>query len=335
MGLGTNKMTKWAGAGVLALALMNGPALADEIERCAALAANPFQSGYEQTGVDQLDVDVDAAVEACTAAVEADPDDIDARALLARAYYVGRQYDAMYPHVEIAAEAGHPMAQQLFGDALVAGHAIEPDWPRSVPYLTGSAEQGYAPGQYSLGLSYLYGEGVEANVARAAELFSLAAEQGFPQAKTELGLLKVYGEGIETDVAGGLTLLEEAAADRDSVAMVQLGHLYYDGDIVEGDKRQALDWYLAADAGGAWNGAGFAAYAYLGDEGVEMDLDEAQRLADKAIAAEDGFGHYVMGQIAERGLEGEVDLDAARTQYEAGAALGDAASQEALEALAD
>ncbi|SDG24835.1 tetratricopeptide repeat protein [Pelagibacterium luteolum] len=328
-------IARWVGGCVLAVAVTTGPVLANEIARCADLAANPFQPGYERTGVDQRDLDVAAAVDACTAALAANPSDIDVRAWLARAYFVGRQFDAMYPHVEIAAEAGNALAQQLFGDALVAGHAIEPDWPRSVPFLMGSAEQGYAPGQYSLGLSYLYGEGVDADPDRAAELFGFSAAQGFSHAKTELGLLKVYGEGVDADVAGGLALLRDAAADRESFAMLQLGHLYYDGDLVDGDRQRALAWYLDADAAGESNAAGFAALLYLGKDGSERDLDAARRLAEKAIAAEDGFGHFVLGQIAELGLAGAINIEEARAQYQAGADLDDAASQEALAALAD
>jgi len=314
--------------------LSAGPGFAAADADCAALAANPYEAGFESIGKDQMDVDVDAAVAACSAAVAQNPDDMPSRARLSRAYYIGKQYAAMYPHIELAAEAGNAMAQQLLGDALVDGKGIDKDFERSFALLQASAAQNYAPGLYSLGLSYRAGEGVEKNNARAAELFARAAEMDYRFALGDLAMMKLLADGVERDIEGGVALLARAAELRDSYAMMQLGYFYSDSDLVPHDGRRALDYFLAAEAAGEIQGAAAAAYVYLGEyDGVEADFAAAERLARKAAAAEDGGGYFVLGYMAEKGLGAAQDMDAARSLYAKGAELGDDASLEAVARL--
>lgn len=324
-------------AGLLAISitcLSAGPSFAAADADCAAMAANPYEVGFETIGKDQMDVDVDAAIAACLAAVEQDPQDMQSRARLARAYYISQQYEAMYPHVELAAEAGSALAQQLLGDALVDGKGIEKDFERSFALLEASAAQNYAPGIYSLGLSYRAGEGVEKNDAKAAELFARAAGLDHRFALGDLGMMKLLADGVELDIEGGVALLERAAELRDSYAMMQLGYFYSDSDLVPHDGRRALDYFLAAEAAGETQGASAAAYIYLVEyDGVEADFAEAERLARKAADAEDGGGHFVLGYMAENGLGATQDMDAARIHYAKGAELGDDGSVEALARL--
>ncbi|ODT65478.1 MAG: hypothetical protein ABS75_31695 [Pelagibacterium sp. SCN 63-23] len=314
--------------------LATGPGSAAAHDDCAALAANPYEEGFERIGKDQMDVDIDAAIAACFAAIELDPEDMFSRARLARAYYIGQNYEAMYPHIELAAEAGNAMAQQLLGDSLVDGKGIEKDFERSYALLQASAAQDYAPGLYSLGLSYRAGEGVEKDDAMAAELFARAAAKDHRFALGDLGMMKLNADGIERDVDGGIKLLQRAAALRDSYAMLQLGYLYADSDLVPHDGPRALDYFLAAEAAGEASATAAAAYIYLGEyEGVEADFAEAETMARRAADAEDGGGHFVLGYMAENGLGMPGDLDAARIHYAKGAELGDDASIEALARL--
>lgn len=314
--------------------LSGGPGIAAADADCAALAANPYERGFETIGKDQMDVDVDAAIAACSAAVEESPQDMQSRARLARAYYIGQEYEAMYPHIELAASAGNAMAQQLLGDSLVDGKGIEKDFERSFALLQASAAQDYAPGLYSLGLSYRAGEGVEKDDTKAAELFARAAEMDHRFALGDLGMMKLTADGVDRDIEGGVALLERAAALRDSYSMMQLGYFYSDSDLVPHDGPRALDYFLAAEAAGEIRGASAAAYMYLGEfDGVEADFAEAERLARKAADAEDGGGYFVLGYMAENGLGSTPDLDAARSHYAKGAELGDDSSVEALARL--
>ena len=311
-----------------------GSTLAAADSDCAALAANPHEPGFESIGKDQIDVDVDAAIAVCTAAVELNADDMQSRARLARAYYLAKQYEAMFPHIELAAEAGNAMAQQLLGDSLVDGKGIEKDFDRSFALLEASAAQDYAPGLYSLGLSYRAGKGVEKDDTKAAELFARAADMNHRYAMGDLAMMKLRADGVPLDVEGGVDLLERAAALRDSYAMMQLGYLYSDSDLLPQDGQRALDYFLAADAAGELQATAAAAYIYLGEyDGVAADFAEAERLANKAADEGNGAGHFVLGYMAENGLGVAKDIDQAKQHYSRGAELGDKDSQEALDRL--
>lgn len=312
--------------------LATSPGIAGPGAKCAALAASPYEPGFEAIGRDQMDVDVEAAIAACTGAVELDPADMHSRARLARVHYIGQHYDAMYPHLELAAVSGNAMAQQLLGDSLVDGKGIEKDLDRSFALLQASAAQDYAPGLYSLGLSYRAGEGVEQDKSKAAELFARAAEMDHRFALGDLAMMKLLADGVPLDVEGGVALLERAAALRDSYAMMQLGYFYSESDLVDHDGPRALEYFLAADAAGEVKASAAAAFIYLGEfEGVEPDFVEAERLAIKAANSGGGAGHYVLGYMAENGLGLPQDVDQAKEHYAKGAELGD---EDAIAALA-
>lgn len=331
----STQFRKTLAAGLASVALLAAaPCLAGPLEDCAALAASPHEPGHGSSGVDQMDLDIDAAVDACTSAVEADPTEMRARAWLSRALYIGKRYPEMYPHIEMAAEAGNAVAQQLLGDALVEGRGIERDLARSFQLLQASAAQNYAPGLYSLGLSYQRGEGVAADIGKAAELFARAAEQDYRFALGDLGVMKLTGTGVDRDPAGGIALLERAAAQRDGYALLQLGLAYFESDAVPNDAAKALGYYLAADALGEAQAAAPAAFILLGESaGVEADYEKAARLARKAADAGQGAGYYVLGHMAEKGYGGPADRELARQHYAKGAELGDSFSTEALAAL--
>jgi len=301
------------------------------VSACADEAANPFQPGYEGRGKGQGAIDFDAAFEACRAAAESDPDNMDVQAWLARLHYLQNDFEAMFPGIERSAEAGNAMAQQILGDVLVVGKGVDIDLQKSAEWLKASAASGYPLGQYSLAMSYLFGDGVEADAAAAAALYAAAAQQGYAQAKRELGVLYLEGRGVPEDSAMARTLFEAAAEEGERLAMLDLGDLYLHGMGVEADFETAIAWGERAEAAGETSASQWLALAYLGEEGNPVDLDLAEEWARRAIEAGDNYGHVVLGYIDEEGLAGEPDLDAARAHFEAGAALGE---EEAIEALA-
>jgi len=308
--------------------------MSEQARACAAAAANPFETGIMGLGRDQLDVVADVAIPACELAVEREPDNIRALAWLARALYLHGQYDAMIPHLELAAAAGSPVAQQILGDALVEGRGIERDFERSFALLEASAAQNYAPGIYSLGLSYQYGEGVEQDLEMAASLFRQAAAQGHRFAMADLGLMLIEGTGVPVDVAEGKALLEHAASLRDGWAMLQLGHLHLDSGLVEPNPQRALGYFLAADDLDTEEAAGHAALLLLGEyPDVPANYPQALRLAQESAERDEGVGFYVLGRMARDGLGMTSDHNLARQHFERGAQLEDERAQAALDAL--
>ena len=72
----------------LLLVTIPGIALADDLADCAALVASPYETDYRDTGHEVLgDVDIKAAETACLAAIDADPDSMQARTWQARIHY--------------------------------------------------------------------------------------------------------------------------------------------------------------------------------------------------------------------------------------------------------
>jgi TPR repeat protein len=308
------------------------PALADERLACAGAAASPFQPGFEAVGKSQEQIDADQAIALCRSALDADPHDPMVHAWLARAYFVAKRYEEMHPHLEIAANAGDPMGQQILGTALTAGYGIDADPQAGLLWFQQSAEHGYASARYSLGMAHLHGEGTETDPALAAHYFELAAGQGLAIAKLDLGALLLEGNGVDADPERAVTLFEEAAQAGNAQAMFNLGFLHMTGRAVEPDDTAAFQWFVEAEAAGYAPAASHLASYYVDGTVLEEDPQEAIRLATIGAEAGDAYGHYLLGYFAEYGIGGDIDTAQAIGHYQAAAELG---SEEAKQALSD
>lgn len=309
------------------------PALADERLACASAAASPFQPGFEAIGRSQEQIDAEQAIALCQSALDADPHDPMLHAWLARAFFVARRYEEMHPHLEIAANAGDAMGQQILGTALAAGYGVPADPQAGLLWFQQSAEQGYASARYSLGMAHLWGEGTEVDPALAAQYFELAASQGLPVAKLDLGALLLEGNGVDPDPARAVTLFEEAAQAGNAQAMFNLGFLHMTGRAVEPDDTAAFQWFVQAEAAGYAPAASYLAAYYVEGTVVDEDPQEAVRLATIGAEAGDAYGHYLLGYMAEYGIGRDIDIARARTHYEAAVDLGSEEAQAALDQL--
>lgn len=292
-------------------------ALAGPLELCAELAASPYQPGYKKTGVEANAVDWPAAKAACTAATIAEPASVEAKAWLARVYYVGGKYADALPYAEPAAAGGDAMAQQLLGDILVVGMGGVPaDEPRGIELLQASAAAGYAMGQNSLAISYENGEGVTADPARAAELYQAAAAQGLGEAEVNLGRLYAGGTGVAEDDAKAFALFQSAAAKGHPQGWNGMGVSYEYGEGTVQDYALAMEAYHKALDGGAGIAAGNIAYLYVKGFGVERDFAQALQWARQSNEGMRDYGQYLLDekQIA---TTDSAPLDAAVAAYEA------------------
>ena len=309
-----------------------GPALADERLACAGAAASPFQQGFESIGKPREQIAAEQAIALCQTALEADADDPMVHAWLARAYYIAGRYDDMHGHLEMSANAGDAMGQQILGTALIAGQGVVADPVTGRHWLVQSAAQGYASGQYSLGMAYLWGEGTAVDTGLAAHYLELAAEQGLTIAKLDLGaLLLEEGAGIDPDPARALSLFHEAAEAGNAQAMFNLGFLHMTGRAVPPDDDAAFQWFTQALAAGYTPAVSYLAGFYAEGSVVDEDPQEAARLATAGAQAGDAYGHYILGHLAEHGLGREADTAQAIDHYTAAAGLGSEEARTALE----
>lgn len=348
---------RWLGFSVLtALSLSAAPAYAGPLtDACAAEAASPYEAGFEETGKLQYEMDVDAALTACEAAVAAEPGTA-VEAWLARALRIaGRSAEAL----ELArgpAEAGNLLAMQTVGDMLSDGVGGA-DPAEGFAMLEKAAELGFPPAINSLGFSYANGRGVAMDEVKGLALYKDAAEKGYGLAAANAGLFYqqgkggvavdfekavtwfrraadlgdamglfylgsslYYGNGIAQDFDAALPLLERAAAQNYPDAIGAMGHAYQFGDGVAQDYAKAFELYRRAyDMGTAWI-ASYIGALHL--EGYDNDPAEARRWVDLGLIHDHPYAMYLMGWIYEDGLGVERDEDLARTWYDKATAAG-------------
>ena len=267
-----------AGALVIGVSLILGlsPALAGpKLDACAAQAAEPFEAGFADIGRLTADINVDRAIRLCREAVQAEPNSIQAKAWLGRAYWAQGDTESALPLFEEATAAGNYLAATLLGDMLIIADGVAEDQVRGAQLLRLAAEGGYAVGQNSYGISFEYGEGVERNPVEASRWYRRAAEQGLPRAQSNIGLMYQNATGVDRDYVAAFAWFEKAVEGGNSAGMVNLGKMYQDGLGMPVDYKLAAEYYTsAADMGNVF-GLNNLGYLYEEGFGVEQDIELA------------------------------------------------------------
>lgn len=159
--------------------------------------------------------------------------------------------------------------------------------------LIKDAEAGNAKAQSMLGEDYIHGNFAAADYAMALKWCLRAASQGDSRASTNLGVLYMYGNGVEKDEGRAAEYLTAASDSGDFKAPRYLGIMYEDKQ----DYAAALKWYqLAAERG-------------------------------------DITGQFLLGQMYEKGLGTQADIDTAVQWYRKSARRKDKIAQPAIDAL--
>ena len=112
-----------------------------EVTECDRLAAHERDPGHVTTGVSQSDMDKEAAIVACKAAVNADPENPRLNYQLGRAYGYSGQGEAAMPYRLKAVAADYPQSLFVIGYIHLLGSTIEKDvcrtfelWQRAARY---------------------------------------------------------------------------------------------------------------------------------------------------------------------------------------------------------
>jgi tetratricopeptide (TPR) repeat protein len=219
---------------------------------CERLATHPRDATANAAGVPiaVLARQVDAAIEACTAAARDYPDRPHYRALLARAHHT----------------AGNlATAVALYREA---------------------AGEGDLRAMVSLGLLHAAGEGVPRDLAAAAALYEAAAEGGSPDGMINLAVATIQGIGVPRDPARGIALMQAASEAGSAIATYNLGVLAQDGSA--GAPEQAIGYFRRAIELG--EPRGHVAAAVLLDEGrgIDRDPEAAAAMLLRGVASDHG-----------------------------------------------
>ena len=191
-------------------------------------------------------IDVPRARAACDAAVAAYPNEPRFRAWLGRVLDKGGFPAEAAAAFRIAAERGHPIAQNNLGEMLMEGRGIARDDAQAVEWYRRAAEQGNAFGQFNLGLMLMEGRGIARDDAQAVQWFRRAAEQGYAFGQANLGFMLMEGRGIARDDAQAVQWFRRAAEQGNDVGQNNLGFMLENGRGIVHNLEEAVIWYQRA-----------------------------------------------------------------------------------------
>ena len=138
----------------------------------------------------------------------------------------------------------------LRAENLFHGRGCATNLEESVRLYRLAAETGHPGAQDSLGLCLLRGLGCATNEAEAVRWFTAAAEQEHPSAMNNLAFRHMNGKGVPKDAHKGFIWAKLAAEKGHAPSQTLVGECYLDGRGVEADQDQALIWLrLAARKG--------------------------------------------------------------------------------------
>ncbi len=291
------------------------------------------------------EIEPEAAVQACEAAVAREPQNARFHFQLGRALNAMRRYDEARAEWDKARELGHARASYAIGNAILnaaqqtggSSSAAAPD--EALAYYREGVDLGDPYAFYALGRQLVRHGKTQQDKLKGYDLMMRALEVGHTFAMNELGYFYLDEESEYYDPTRGLRYLTESAERGDIYGYNNLGLVYMNGlGGQEKDAKQALDWFTKAADGGHPNAPGnIGQLIASGALGKKADFGQAVEWFDKGLERGDAnAGAYAAYLILTEGAGGLSEADSA---YRAGraAALRDEKSTErarkVLEAL--
>ncbi|MES2814897.1 MAG: caspase family protein [Pseudomonadota bacterium] len=289
------------------------------------------------------EIEPEAAVQACQAAVEREPQNARFHYQLSRALTALRRHDEARAALDTARKLGHSRASYAIGNAILnearetGGSAVEAAPEEALTYYREGVELGDPYAFYALGRQLVrFGETSQDRL-RGYDLMMRALEVGHTYAMNELGYFYLDADSEYYDPARGLRYLNESAARGDIYGFNNLGLVYMNGlGGQEKDAKVALDWFTKAADGGHPNAPGnIGQLIATGALGKASDLGQAVEWFDKGLDRGDAnAGAYAAYLILTEGAGGLSPTDAAHRAGRA-AALRDAKSVERARKVLD
>lgn len=157
---------------------------------CEDVAGSQYEPGGTGHGVDYEAIDTGPAIEACTTALNANPNSVGDKVWLGRAYAVAGQYKDAVPLLQAGVDAGNALAQVTYAHLLLDGKGMDADQAGAVKLYRAAADKDFPLAQYALGAIYANGIGVEADVDTARQWYGKALDNGIKEARTQLAALQ-------------------------------------------------------------------------------------------------------------------------------------------------
>jgi TPR repeat protein len=282
------------------------------------------------------EIEPEAALQACEAAVARDPQNARFHFQLGRALNALRRYDEARAEWDTARQMGHARASYAIGNAILnqaqqtGGSSSEAAPDEALAYYREGVDLGDPYAFYALGRQLVRHGKTDQDKLKGYDLMMRALEVGHTFAMNELGYFYLDEGSDYYDPTRGLRYLTESAARGDIYGYNNLGLVYMNGlGGQEKDAAQALDWFTKAADGGHPNAPGnIGQLIASGALGKKPDFAKAVEWFDKGLDRGDAnAGAYAAYLILTEGAGGLTEADAA---YRAGraAALRDEKSVE-------
>ena len=108
-----------------------------------------------------------------------------------------QNYDKSDKLFELAAKAGHAVAQYYVGMAYEKGLDVAQDYKKAHKWYTRAAKQKFYLAQHKLGEMYYEGWGVKQDYKKSFKWHMLAAKQGHAEAQNKIGYMYNLGQGVQ------------------------------------------------------------------------------------------------------------------------------------------
>ena len=204
---------------------------------CDRLATHSEDDHAVATGVPWDELEGDAAVAACEAAVVRYPEAARLHFLHGRALNKLERYqDAMAAYRRaLQLQPEYTVVHNNVANLYNEGLGVAQDDKLATKHYLAASELGFAVAQLKLGMAYGRGTGVEPDQTEAARWYLRAAEQGNVFAQENLGRRYRMGIGVEQDLAEAMKWSRRAAEQGAAGSQVEVGFLYRRGLGVEKD----------------------------------------------------------------------------------------------------
>jgi len=195
-------------------------------------------------------------------------------------------YDTAFNVALRAAAEDDADAAALIGRLYEEAKGREQDFDKAAGWYAVAADLGHPGAQNRLGLLLLTGRGVPEDPARAADTFEKAAQAGSADAAHSLALMLLKGEGRQRDPQAAFRFMRQAAAGGDTAAQYAVAVMYEEGQGTVPDDGEATRWYGRAARGG--HTSALLPYAMRLADGVGVEPDPATAAGYFALAAREG-----------------------------------------------
>jgi TPR repeat protein len=169
------------------------------------------------------------------------------------AYERGDYATALREWRSLAAD-GDPESQFRVGRMYARGEGERSDVDAAKWYRM-AAERGHPSAQNNLALLYESGLGVDLDLIAAADWYRAAADQGLAVAQSNLARFYDEGIGVAEEPERAARWYQRAAAQQHAASQFRLGQMFEEGRGVPRDSKKASKWYRRAAKNGSSDAA--------------------------------------------------------------------------------